>query len=184
MEQVQEERFVFQVEWFDKQADLIRNYLLTFYPGDNSIDMYDLKNRRMFLKRMVCPAVTESQLFVGSIVTVNARQLKIAEYGDTATRKAFARGKETQFALIKPDAYINTGKIIDSIYSNGFIISKLKMSRFTNATAGRFLGGINSAENVSHLTSDVCTGMEIVAEGAVQKWNKMIGPENSLTAKV
>ena len=146
--------------------------------------MYDLKNRRMFLKRMVCPAVTESQLFVGSIVTVNARQLKIAEYGDTATRKAFARGKETQFALIKPDAYINTGKIIDSIYSNGFIISKLKMSRFTNATAGRFLGGNNSAENVSHLTSDVCTGMEIVAEGAVQKWNKMMGPENSLTAKV
>ena len=42
MEQVQEERYVFQVEWFDKQADLIRNYLLTFYPGDNSIDMVSL----------------------------------------------------------------------------------------------------------------------------------------------
>ena len=39
MEQVKEDRFVFQVEWFDKQADLIRNYLLTFYPGDSSIDM-------------------------------------------------------------------------------------------------------------------------------------------------
>ena len=39
MEQVKEERYVFAVEWFDKQADLIRNYLLTFYPGDNSIDM-------------------------------------------------------------------------------------------------------------------------------------------------
>ena len=39
MEQVKEDRFVFQTEWFDKQADLIRNYLLTFYPGDSSIDM-------------------------------------------------------------------------------------------------------------------------------------------------
>ena len=39
MEQVKEDRFVFQVEWFDKQADIIRNYLLTFYPGDGSIDM-------------------------------------------------------------------------------------------------------------------------------------------------
>ena len=39
MEQVQEERYVFQTEWFDKQADLIRNYLLTFYPRDNSIEM-------------------------------------------------------------------------------------------------------------------------------------------------
>ncbi len=42
MEQVKEERFVFNVEWFDKQADLIRNYLLTFYPSDNSIDMVSL----------------------------------------------------------------------------------------------------------------------------------------------
>lgn len=60
MEQVQEERYVFSVEWFDKQADLIRSYLLTFYPGDNSIDMYDLKNRRMFLKRMAYPSITMS----------------------------------------------------------------------------------------------------------------------------
>ena len=32
----------YNVEWFDKQADLIRNYLLTFYPRDNSIDMVSL----------------------------------------------------------------------------------------------------------------------------------------------
>ena len=44
---------------------------------------------------MHCPGIDQGQLFVGSIVTVNARQLKIADYGDTATRKAFARGKET-----------------------------------------------------------------------------------------
>lgn len=168
MEQVKEDRFVFQTEWFDKQADLIRNYLLTFYPGDGSIDMYDLKNRRMFLKRMACPGIAIENLYVGSIVTVNARQLKIADYGDTATRKAFARGKETQFALIKPDAYIHTGKIIDSIYQNGFIISKLKMSRFTNATAGRFLGGSpDAAAAAQHLTGDVSIGMELVADGAV-----------------
>ena len=39
MEQVQEDRYVFKTEWFDKQADLIREYNLTFYPRDNSIDM-------------------------------------------------------------------------------------------------------------------------------------------------
>lgn len=44
MEQVSEDRFVFQTEWFDKQADLIRNYLLTFYPGDGSIDMVSAPN--------------------------------------------------------------------------------------------------------------------------------------------
>lgn len=127
-----------------------------------------MKNRRMFLKRMTCPGIEIANLYVGSIVTVNARQLKIADYGDTATRKAFARGKETQFALIKPDAYIHSGKIIDSIYQNGFIISKMKMSKFTNATAARFLGGSpDAAAAAQHLTGDVSIGMEIVADGAV-----------------
>ena len=80
---------------------------------------------------------------------------------------------------------MHTGKIIDSIYQNGFIISKLKMSRFNNATANRFLGGSpNAAEQAAHLTSDVCTGLEIVAENAVQKWNQMIGPADSVQAKL
>jgi nucleoside-diphosphate kinase len=42
--------------------------------------------------------------------------------------------------MIKPDAYTNIGKIIDAIYLNGFRISKLKMSRFTQATASVFYG--------------------------------------------
>ena len=42
--------------------------------------------------------------------------------------------------MIKPDAYMHAGKIIDSIYQNGFIISKMKMSRFDGASANRFLG--------------------------------------------
>ena len=45
MEQVTEERYVFHTDWFDKQAELIRSYLLTFYPGDNSIDMVSLRCR-------------------------------------------------------------------------------------------------------------------------------------------
>ena len=36
---VKEERYVFKVDWFDKQAELIRQYLLTFYPADSSAEM-------------------------------------------------------------------------------------------------------------------------------------------------
>jgi nucleoside-diphosphate kinase len=104
-----------------------------------------LKNKRKFLKRSPCPTIMLKDLYIGSIVNVNARQLKIVDYGDTATRKRFARGKETQFALIKPDAYMHTGKIIDSIYASGFIISKMKMARFNNVTASRFVGGAPNA---------------------------------------
>jgi len=34
-----EDRFVFETEWFDQQACLVRKYLLTFYPKDSTIDM-------------------------------------------------------------------------------------------------------------------------------------------------
>ena len=54
MEQVKEDRFVFQVEWFDKQADIIRNYLLTFYPGDGSIDMVSAAELRFAI---LCPSL-------------------------------------------------------------------------------------------------------------------------------
>ena len=38
-ESVAEERYVFEVEWYDAQASLIRKYLLTFYPKNSQIDM-------------------------------------------------------------------------------------------------------------------------------------------------
>ena len=40
---VKEERFVFKVDWFDKQAELIRNYLLTYYTKDGTSEMVSLK---------------------------------------------------------------------------------------------------------------------------------------------
>jgi nucleoside diphosphate kinase len=40
--------------------------------------------------------------------------------------------------MIKPHAYSNFGKIIDSIYQSGFEINKLKMSKFSKETAAGF----------------------------------------------
>lgn len=93
----------------------------------------------MFLKRMACPEVTMDKFFLGGIVTVYSRQLKIVDYGDAFTRSMFAKNKESSFILLKPDAYTKTGKIIDHLSRNGFMLSNLKMGRFTPATTARFL---------------------------------------------
>jgi nucleoside-diphosphate kinase len=100
---------------------------------------FDLKTRKMFLKRMACADVTTDKLFLGSIVTVYSRQLKLVDYGDAFTRTCFAKNKESSFMLIKPDAYTKTGKIIDHLARQGFMLSNLKMGRFTPATTARFL---------------------------------------------
>ena len=85
--------------------------------------------------------------------------------------------------MIKPDAYVHIGKIIDAIYVNGFKISKLKMSKFTNETSSIFYGehiGKPFFPNLQgFITSDVVVGMELVAESAVEKWRGLIGPTNT-----
>lgn len=85
--------------------------------------------------------------------------------------------------MIKPDVYMHTGKIIDSIYKNGFIIAKMKMSRFNQSTATQMVGP-NQPEQVQFLQSDVTTGIELVADSALSKWNTLIGPADSVQAKI
>lgn len=46
--------------------------------------MYDLKNRRTFLKRCDYPAVTSKDLYKGGILTIYSRQLTVKDYGAAA----------------------------------------------------------------------------------------------------
>ena len=126
----------------------------------------------MFLKRMASTEITMQNLYLGSIVSVYSRQLKLVEFGDVFTRNRFAKSKETTFALIKPDAYVHTGKIIDYIQKSGFLITRLKMGKFSAAATARFLqqNESQSAEASQLMQSDVSTGLELVSEDAVNRW--------------
>lgn len=64
---------------------------------------------------MTCTDISINNLYLGSVVMVYSRQLKLVEYGDVFTRGCFSKAKESTFAMIKPDAYVHTGKIIDHI---------------------------------------------------------------------
>lgn len=76
--------------------------------------------------------------------------------------------------MIKPDSYQNIGKIIDAVTNQGFSICKLKMSKFSKATAERFYAehvGKPFFEGLQNfMTSDVCVGMELVENGGINRW--------------
>ena len=112
---IKEERYVFETEWYDQQADILRFYRLFFYPLDNSIEMYDKKMCRVFLKRIVEPSIKLADFFVGAKVTIFTRVLHVTEYGDVATKNKQCGGRESTFAMIKPCSYTNFGKIIDAV---------------------------------------------------------------------
>lgn len=140
------------------------------------------------MKRMPCPGLSVRELFLGSIINVHARQLKLVDYADLFTRKKFEAHAGRTFALIKPDCYIKTGKIIDAIYKNGFTISKLKMSKFTKpGQIDKFYEKHKGTPFFSDLTtqmqSDVVTGMELISANAIENLRGVLGPTDSAEAR-
>lgn len=174
-----EPRYTFFVEWLDKQADLIRRYQLTYFLRDDTVEMYDIKNRRMFLKRSGFGHIQTEDLYLGAILNVYSRQVKIVEYADVFTRNDLEGNKSRTLALVKPDAYPHLGKIITEVYNMGFVISKMKMVKLTRAEAEEFYAAQKGEPHfgavVDHVTSDVVTAMEIVGDHAIHAFREKIG---------
>ena len=85
----------------------------------------------MFLKRCEIPSITLKDLYIGSIITVFAGQIKLLEYGYVNIRSKLEITNGKTFAMVRPDAYNNIGKIVDAIEKSGFNITNLKMTKFT-----------------------------------------------------
>uniref|UniRef100_A0A6U4IQU8 DM10 domain-containing protein n=1 Tax=Hemiselmis andersenii TaxID=464988 RepID=A0A6U4IQU8_HEMAN len=180
-------RYAFLVDWLDPQAQLVRQYLLFYYANDNSVEMDDLKNRRKFLRRCEYPGIRFDNLFIGATVNVYSRELVVSDFGDEFTKTALQTKKEKTLALIKPDAYLKAGRIIDAIQQDGFRIAQMRTIQLTMRDAEEFYAEHRGKPFYEGLTSFMSSGtivaMELVTDGAIQKWRRLIGPTNTFTAQ-
>jgi hypothetical protein len=62
--------------------------------GKQYLTQYDLKNHKIFLKKIQYPEIKLEDLFIGNVVLCFNRQLKIVGYGDEFTRKELV-GEDT-----------------------------------------------------------------------------------------
>ncbi|XP_037764690.1 nucleoside diphosphate kinase 7 isoform X2 [Chelonia mydas] len=166
----QDDRFAFIAEWYDPNASLFRRYELLYYPKDGSVEMYDVKNHRTFLKRTKYDDLHLEDLFIGNKVTVFSRHLSLVDYGDQYTARKLGSRKERTLALIKPDAVPKIGDLIDIIINAGLTITKAKMM-------------VLSRELLLFITSGPTVAMEILGDDAVSEWKKLLGPANSGVAR-
>lgn len=49
--------------------------------------------------------ITMRELYLGSIITVHSRQLRLVDYGDISTKNKFESAAGRTFAMVKPDCY-------------------------------------------------------------------------------
>ncbi|XP_033103632.1 nucleoside diphosphate kinase 7-like [Anneissia japonica] len=180
-------QYSFIAEWYDPNAALIRKYQLLFYVADNTVEMYDIKNRRLFLKRSKCDSVRYEDLYVGSTVNVHSRKLTFVDYADDFTRKVLGQQKERTLAMIKPDAISKVGAIFDMIYKSNFLVSNAKMVTLSAAEAERFyqehVGKPFFDNLVRFITSGPVIAIELMGEGSIDNWRRLLGPTDSSMAR-
>ncbi|XP_014459418.1 nucleoside diphosphate kinase 7 isoform X2 [Alligator mississippiensis] len=183
----QDDRFAFIAEWYDPNASLFRRFELLYYPKDGSVEMYDVKNHRTFLKRTKYDDLHLEDLFIGNKVTVFSRHLSLVDYGDQYTARKLGSRKERTLALIKPDAGPRIGELIDIIINAGFTITKAKMMVLSRKEAMDFYVDHQSRpfynELLQFITSGSIVAMEILGDDAVSKWKMLLGPANSGVAQ-
>ncbi|XP_036797162.1 nucleoside diphosphate kinase 7 isoform X2 [Oncorhynchus mykiss] len=170
METSTEERFAFLAEWYDPSAALLRRYQLLFYPKDGSVEMFDVKNQRTFLRRTKYDELHQEDLFVGNRVNVFSRQLDLIGYGDQYTGNKLGSKKERTLAMIKPDAVNKMGDILQMINDANLILTKAKMTKLT-------------CNLVQFMTSGPVVAMELMGDEAVSVWRRILGPTDSGVAR-
>jgi nucleoside-diphosphate kinase len=161
--------------------------MLTYFVRDATIEMYDMKNRRPFLKRSEYAEVKLPDLYIGATVVVLARQLKLISYADEYTKKALDGLKCRTMGMVKPDGYNHIGYVISAARRAGFVIANMKMVKLGPREVEEFLSfqpdGEMSREDASNLQADNCLVMELVGDDAVSKWQQIVGPRSPSEAQ-
>ena len=182
-----EERYAFLAEYYDPNACLIRKYQLLFYGKDETCEMYDIKNKKLFLRRSKVPGLRMKDLFLGSIVSVHSRQLTIKDFGDEFTRRKLRAKTEKTFAMIKPDCIGKMGEILEVICQEDFIICSAKMLRLTRKQAEQFyIEHIDKpffGNLMNLITEGPMVALEMKGEDAVRGWRRLLGPTDSAQAR-
>lgn len=80
-----------------RQCCISCSYLQFYYLSKRQIDrngmlktiQFDIKNKRVFLKKCEYPNLQLKDVFVGAVLNVYSRQLKIIDFADEFTRSKF-----------------------------------------------------------------------------------------------
>ena len=136
--------WLFIVEWFDPMPRLKRQYLLKYYVQQHSVEMVDIKSKKLFLKKSPCPPeVRSSDFFIGNKILLYGRELDIVEFGDGTTRSELEYQKQNTLIILPPETYTSWGKIIDAIQ--------------TSTRTGMVIGNMKTAVLSKNIAENVCT---------------------------
>ncbi|KAJ8736242.1 hypothetical protein PYW08_006898 [Mythimna loreyi] len=182
MEGAYKEKYSFIGEWYDNQASLIRRYNVFYYPTDETLEMFDLRTRKTFVRRVKVNGITLDSFYIGCTLYILGRLIKIVDFACEDTRKKLHKDMQITFILIKPVPTKIAGKILTQLQENGLRLSKMKKACLTPSD----IDNIYRAEVtkptypflLDHLTNQLVFGAEFVGKDAVSVAKEIIGDKD------
>jgi len=190
MTAARKDRYSFEASYDDPQAGIVREYVISFYEADNSVEMFDRKTKRCFLKKTVYPQAQKADFYIGNRVTINGRRLQLTDYADAATRRALQPSVEATLCIIKPDGYEVLGHIFQLLHNSGLTLAEANMVRLARNHVDELLrshAGRISPE-VLRSTAEFCSQypvalLELRGEDAAARCRAALGPDAIASAK-
>ena len=182
-----DDRLVFNATWHDERAALLRHFVLSYYVDDGTLELFEPKLRRVFLRRSAVDTVAADDLWVGARVNVFGRQVELTDYGTEVTRRLLSQRTQRTFAMVKPDGVANLGNILNAITLHGLKVTQARMVRLTRTEAESFYAEHAARAFfptlVDYMTSGPVVILELLGRDAVARWRQMMGPTDSEIAR-
>lgn len=175
-------------------ASISRNFRsLCFFEEDGSIEMFDVRKRKTFLKRCVpFESIHIDQLVAGSTVTIMSRPLHVVEYLDASTAARFTVQANSSCMLILPDAYTHIGHILQFLSDSGLEMIRCRMLRLSADEAKCFVdiatpsgaaSSGHSSERTKLLQSDAVVAVEVAGPDVISSLHLAVGPTDPTDAQ-
>ncbi|XP_071625852.1 nucleoside diphosphate kinase homolog 7 isoform X2 [Temnothorax longispinosus] len=179
-------RYVFEAEWYDQVACMLKKFYLYYYPSDNTVELFDLKTKKTFLRRTTCEGITAKDFYVGTVITIFSRCIKITGYADTCTKTKLETQLQKVFVFLKPDVIDKMGEILKAIINYDFYITNIKMIRLTPndiAECNLVKDEIDKTSVINYLISGPVVALELLGGNGIMRWQELAGPEDSKDAR-
>ena len=168
-----QERLVFDVEWTDPKSGVLWPLQLVHSPRDETVELFDTRAQRVFLKRTHYPQVRLEHLFPGGVVVVLARTLRILGAADATTKKRLDSTREAVFILVANHALQYVGAVLHRAQSvAGLTLVNAKLVNLSPADASRLSRDVDADDGP-------CLGFELfssAAGGAAELLRKALEP--------
>jgi len=166
-------------DWYDAQSCLMRRYQLMFYPADNSIELFEVKTKRHFLRRCKSESITLNDLFIGAKVTILSRTMGIVEFGDAYTQRALESVQEKTIGILLNGHLSKLGQILDNVYKSDLKIVRMKRLQIASQEAYDILQNQRNKPNFTTIANAISDAPIIVVEllgiDAAKKWTGIVG---------